>query len=70
MEMGFERRADLEDLGMLVNVGLSVDEEEVRAWSEQQQARCEQQQAQLGVYGLNHRGGSEGCRGHRCCRQE
>ena len=36
MKMEFERRADLEDLGMLVNVGLSVDEEEVRAWSEQQ----------------------------------
>lgn len=36
MEMGFERRADLRDLGMLVNVGLSADEEEVRAWSEQQ----------------------------------
>jgi len=31
MEMEFERRADLEDLEMLVNVGLSVDGEEVRA---------------------------------------
>ena len=65
MEMVSERRADPEDLGTLVNVGLSVDEEEVRAW-------FERQQPQPGVYGLNHREEreSEGCQGHRYCRQE
>ena len=47
--MGFERRADQEDLVMLVNAELNVNGEGGRAWSEQQQ------QQEPGFCDLNER---------------
>lgn len=49
-EMGFECRADQEDLAMLVNAELNVNGEGVWAWSEQQQ-----QQQEPGFCDLNER---------------